>query len=35
MCMVSDGIRKSEYEWIDSKNMHARFIKITNQIVQN
>jgi hypothetical protein len=22
---------KSEYEWMDSKNMHAHFIKNTNQ----
>jgi hypothetical protein len=25
---------KSEYEWMDSKNMHAHFIENTNQKVQ-
>lgn len=34
MYMASNVIRKSEYERIDSKNMHAHFIKITNQSVQ-
>lgn len=32
--MASDGIRKSEYKWIDSKNMHAHLIEITDQRVQ-
>lgn len=34
MYMESYGIRKSGYEWIDSKNMHACVIEITNQRVQ-
>jgi hypothetical protein len=28
---ASDGIEKSEYERMDSKNMHVNFIKITSQ----
>lgn len=31
--MASDGLGKSEYEMIDSKNMHPHFIKITSQRV--
>lgn len=34
MYMESHGIRKSEYERIDSQNMSAHFIKITSQRVQ-